>query len=102
MASSSALHVASEHTVTLVDSCVLLDILTDDPKWVDWSDDALADARDLGATAINPIIYAEVAGGFCTIEALDDALPESELGRADLRCPAGFVASKAFVAYRRR
>ncbi|QIS24138.1 PIN domain-containing protein [Nocardia terpenica] len=88
--------------VTLVDSCVLLDILTDDPAWADWSDDALAAARDAGATVINPIIYAEVAGGFETIEDLDAALPESELERLDLPYQAGFVASKAFVAYRRR
>ncbi len=102
MASSSALRAVSEHAVTLVDSCVLLDILTDDPRWAQWSDDALADARDLGATVINPIIYGEVAGGFDAIEELDDALPESELGRMDLPYSAGFVASKAFVAYRRR
>lgn len=102
MASSSALRVVSERPVTLVDSGVLLDVLTDDPKWADWSDDALAEARDLGAAVINPIIYAEVAGGFDTIEELDDALPESELERMDLPYAAGFVASKAFVAYRRR
>lgn len=87
---------------TLVDSCVLLDILTDDPHWADWSDDALALARDSGPAVINPIIYAEVAGGFDTIEALDEALPETELGRVALPSEAGFLASKAFVASRRR
>ncbi|MFI1920144.1 type II toxin-antitoxin system VapC family toxin [Nocardia sp. NPDC020380] len=91
-----------DNAVTLVDSCVLLDILTDDPKWAEWSDDALATARDLGPTVINPIIFAEVAGGFDTIEELDAALPESDLLREDLPYAAGFVASKAFVAYRRR
>ncbi|MDO3647191.1 type II toxin-antitoxin system VapC family toxin [Nocardia mangyaensis] len=101
--SGRALRLAPEQQpVTLVDSCVLLDVLTDDPKWADWSDDALAEARDAGLTVINPIIYAEVAGGFDTIEALDDALPESELERVPLPFQAGFVASKAFVAYRRR
>ncbi len=87
---------------TLVDSCVLLDILTDDPTWADWSDDALASARDDGAIAINPIIYAEVAGGFDSIEELDEALPEAEFDRLALPYEAGFLASKAFVAYRRR
>ncbi|WP_203217960.1 type II toxin-antitoxin system VapC family toxin [Nocardia terpenica] len=100
--SSRQLRAVSDGLVTLVDSCVLLDILTDDPAWADWSDDALAAARDAGATVINPIIYAEVAGGFETIEDLDAALPESELERLDLPYQAGFVASKAFVAYRRR
>jgi predicted nucleic acid-binding protein len=30
---------------TLIDSSVLLDILTEDPTWLDWSSDALAHAR---------------------------------------------------------
>ncbi|AEF38528.1 hypothetical protein [Hoyosella subflava] len=81
---------------------MLLDVLTDDPNWADWSDDALAEARDPGPIVINPIIYAEVADGFDTIEELDNALPESELERVDLPYAAGFVASKAFVAYRHR
>lgn len=33
---------------TLVDTNVLLDILTDDLKWADWSGSALAEARDAG------------------------------------------------------
>lgn len=61
--------------VTLVDTCVLLDILVDDPKWADWSGRALADARDAGELAINPIIYAEVAAGFDTVESSDESLP---------------------------
>jgi predicted nucleic acid-binding protein len=88
--------------VTLVDTCVLLDILTDDPKWADWSGRALADARDAGELAINPIIYAEVAAGFDTIEGLDEALPVSDFPRLSLPYPAGFLASKAFLAYRKR
>jgi predicted nucleic acid-binding protein len=88
--------------VTLVDSCVLLDILTDDPKWGDWSTSALADARDDGHLAINPIIYAEVSTGFDTIEELDTVLPESEIKREPLPYQAGFIAAKAFLTYRKR
>lgn len=102
MASSRPLRAVPEPPTTLVDSCVLLDVLTNDPTWAKWSDEALAEARDQGATVINPIIYAEVAGGFDTIEELDEALPASELPRLDLPYAAGFVASKAFLAYRRR
>ncbi|MGV9582448.1 type II toxin-antitoxin system VapC family toxin [Nocardia farcinica] len=102
MSSRGALRLLGERPVTLVDSCVLLDILTDDPTWADWSDDMLAAAREAGATVINPIIYAEIACGFETLEDLDDALPENELERLPLPFEAGFVASKAFLAYRRR
>ena len=102
MANEPVLRAVPDRPITLVDSCVLLDVLTDDPTWADWSDDALARARDLGSVIINPIVYAEVAAGFDTIEDLDAALPESELGREDLPYAAGFVAGKAFVAYRRK
>jgi predicted nucleic acid-binding protein len=88
--------------VTLVDTSVLLDVLTDDRKWADWSEDAIADARDAGALAINPIIYAEVSAGFDTIEALDEALPADEFTREPLPYQAGFVAVRAFINYRRR
>lgn len=103
MASSrAAIRPVPDLPITLVDSCVLLDVLTDDPTWADWSDDALAEAREAGPTAINPIIYAEVAGGFDAIEDLDEAMPADELKRLPLPYEAGFVASKAFIAYRRK
>lgn len=105
VASSSQLRVVETGTVpavTLVDTSVLLDVLTDDPKWADWSEDAIAEARDTGELAINPIIYAEVSAGFDTIEALDDALPAADFVRKPLPYQAGFVAARAFVAYRRR
>lgn len=55
-----------------------------------------------GRLAINPIIYAEVSTGFDTIEALDDALPVSNFQREILPYDAGFLAAKAFLAYRKR
>jgi hypothetical protein len=48
--------VASEPTVTLVDSSVILDVLTDDPTWGKCSAEALAKARDAGRLVINPIV----------------------------------------------
>lgn len=80
-------------TVTLVDSNVLLDIATEDPKWSSWSEDALIDAADNGALAINPIIYAEVSVGFTTIEDLDDAIPPETFTR--MRCPSKLVSWRA-------
>jgi predicted nucleic acid-binding protein len=106
VASSARLQLAVESTgrlaVTLVDSSVLLDVLTDDPTWADWAKGALADARDAGELAINPIIYAEVSAGFDTVEDLDDALLVTDFVREPLPYQAGFVASRAFVAYRKR
>lgn len=56
--------------VTLVDSNVLLDIITDDPTWARWSGDALTACRDEGTLVINPIIYAEVSVRFSQVEEL--------------------------------
>jgi predicted nucleic acid-binding protein len=88
--------------VTLVDSNVLLDVLTDDRTWATWSGEALARALDEGRVVIDPIVYAEVSVGLARIEDLDDVLPASQFIRDPLPYPAGFVAGKAFVAYRRR
>ncbi len=39
----------------LVDSNVLLDVITDDPTWCSWSSRALADAASTAGVAINPV-----------------------------------------------
>lgn len=87
--------------VTLVDSNVLLDVVTDDAVWGEWSAAALAAAFDEGDVVINPIVYAEVSVGFDRIEDLDAILPTSQFVREPLPYSAGFLAGKAFLAYRR-
>ena len=86
----------------LVDSNVLLDILTEDPRWCAWSAEALAEHADREVLAINPIIYAEVSIGFVRIEELEDALPASTFHRLALPWEAAFLAGKCFRTYRRR
>lgn len=87
---------------TLVDSNVILDVLSEHGEWTDWSAAMLADAGHRGRLIINPLIYAEVSAGFTRIEDLDDALPASWFVREPLPWPAGFMAGKACVASRRR
>lgn len=82
---------------TLVDTNVLIDVITGDPRWGAWSADALASAADTGTLAINPIICSELAAGFARIEDLDAAVPAEIYRRDDLPWPAGFLASRAFV-----
>lgn len=81
---------------------MILDVLTDDPTWAAWSADALAEARDAGELAINPIVYAEVSAAFERIEDVEDAIPAADFLRLELPYPAGFLAGRAFLAYRRR
>lgn len=87
---------------TLVDSVVILDVVTEDPAWSQWSENALARARDEGDLVINPIVYAEVSVGFDQIEDLDDAVPAEDFRREELPYEAGFLAGKAFLVYRKR
>ena len=86
---------------TLVDSNVLLDLFTEDPRWCDWSETQLTDALDRAVTLINPIIYAEISIGFERIEELEQALP-ADIEREALPWEAAFLAGKCFVEYRRR
>lgn len=59
----------------LVDSNVILDILTNDPNWFDWSALQLTTYAGQDQLAINPIIYAEIAVGFPREQELITALP---------------------------
>lgn len=84
----------------IVDSNVLLDIVTDDPAWGPWSSGSLARAADEAVLVINALIYAEVSIGFASIEALEEALPLSLYRREHLPFEAAFLAGKAFQRYR--
>ena len=86
----------------LVDSNVIIDVLTQDPRWRRWSQAALIDAADRDEIAINPIIYAEIASGFATMAELDHHLGADSFRRLAMPYAAGFVAGRAFVEYRRR
>ena len=87
---------------TLVDSNVLLDVITEDAEWFDWSAAALARAADTSPLVINPIVYAEVAARFARIEDLEEALPREYYERRALPWDAAFLAGQCFVKYRRR
>ena len=92
---------AAIRPATLVDSCVLLDVITGDDEWADWSANQIASAMDAGRLVINPLIYAEVSVGYETVEELDELLPVSDYEREPLPHVAGFAAGKAFLRYRR-
>jgi hypothetical protein len=45
--------VAAVRLATLVDSCVLLDVITDDEQWAGWSAEQIATAVDTGRVVTN-------------------------------------------------
>jgi len=74
----------------LVDSNILLDILTDDPRWADWSAQQIQDLADQASLVINPLIYAEVSVGFERNEEVEEALPSAFFRREALPWDAAF------------
>jgi predicted nucleic acid-binding protein len=85
-----------------VDSNVLLDVFTEDVDWLPWSARAIESAGSRGSLIVNPIVYAEVAVGFATIEELDQGLRSDFYEREPLPWEAAFLAGRAFLIYRRR
>ena len=86
----------------LVDTNVLIDVLADDPDWVQWSLTQLRHRAQLTPLAINPIIYAELSVAFSSIEELDASLATMRLHQLEIPRPALFLAGKAFLHYRQR
>jgi predicted nucleic acid-binding protein len=84
-----------------VDSNILLDIMTEDPRWFAWSSETLARCADNSSLVINPIVYAEISIRFKAIEDQEDALPNSMIERRDIPWAATFLAGKCFMKYRR-
>ena len=89
-------------TDVLVDSNVILDILTQDPSWYTWSEQQLIQCAALGELVINPIIYAEVSISFASADEADHVLNQGFFRLEPLPYEAAFQAGQAFLAYRRR
>lgn len=86
----------------LIDTNVLLDIVTDDPAWADWSQQQLNAAALRDRLAINPVVYAEFSSRFTQIEDLDAMLTSAEIVIAEMPRSASFLAGQVFKTYRRR
>src|SRR5688500_4408489 len=85
----------------MLDSNVLLDIVTADVTWLSWSTEQFRKATAEGPVLINPIIYAELAPAFDSQAALDRWLRPTLFRRLALPYDAGYRASQAFSEYRR-
>jgi len=87
--------------VTLVDTNVLLDLVTDDPVSADWSIQQLELASVSGPLCINDVVYAELSVRYERIEALDAFVDQAGLKLTPFPRAALFLAGKAFTRYRR-
>ncbi len=74
----------------LVDTNMLVDVLQDDPQWIDWSIGQLRAQSKIRRLAINPIIYGELSLTFATVEALDQTVADLGLLMIEIPRPALF------------
>lgn len=86
--------------MTLVDTNVLFDLITDDPEWSHWSALQLERLGSTSALIINDVIYAELSARFVKIEAVDDFVSGSGLVHGAMPRGALFLAAKAHNLYR--
>ena len=86
--------------MTLIDSNVLLDLMTDDKRWADWSQAQLEQASSAGPLIINNVIYAEISTRRSTVEALDAMLRDLDIDLVAIPRTALFLAGKAYLRYR--
>ena len=84
----------------LVDSNIWIDVIQEDPIWLDWSLAQLQQARATNRVVINPIIYAELAPTYDEPEQLDHFLKVAKAALQPLPRPAAYAAGRAFLQYR--
>jgi predicted nucleic acid-binding protein len=88
--------------VILVDSNILIDIFTNDPRWMRWSRMSVEAATATERTVVNQVVVAEVAPRFASLQLFVDRLNLAEVEFADLSNDAAYCAGLAFLEYRRR
>ncbi|MDL1963061.1 MAG: PIN domain-containing protein [Deltaproteobacteria bacterium] len=84
-----------------VDSCILLDLFTDDPNWADWSENILDKYSQTNTLYINSIVYTEVSIGFNKIEEVEKAISQLSIKVLEIPREALFLTGKVFLKYRK-
>lgn len=87
--------------MTFIDTNVLVDWISDDPHWADWSIAQMRLAVLRGPLFINDIVYAELSARYDTKEHLDEFVEGFGLESLQPSRDALFLAGKAFIRYRR-
>ena len=86
--------------MTLVDTNVLLDLVTNNGDWADWSQHQLEAAAVRGPVLINDVVYAEFSVGFLRMEEVNEVLALAQVETASVPREALFLAGKVFQRYR--
>jgi predicted nucleic acid-binding protein len=86
--------------MTLVDSNVLIDTLTNDPVWYRWSAERLVECARLGVLLINDIVYAKLSAQIDTETQLLRLLAIFDVEFTRIPTEALFMAGKTHYRYR--
>jgi predicted nucleic acid-binding protein len=86
--------------MTLVDSNVLLDILTRTPDWWQWSLRQFEQAALSGPLVINDVVYTEVSTRYPSVDAVDSILRDLGVDLVAMPRAALFLAGKTYLRYR--
>ncbi len=84
-----------------VDSCVLLDLFTDDPSWGEWSENILEKYSQTNTLYINSIVYTEISIGFNKIEEVEKAISELNIKVLEIPREGLFLTGKTYLKYRK-
>ena len=85
----------------LVDSNVLIDVMTQDAQWCDWSMAHLRSQKARDKLTINHVIYAEISVAYDSVAELDSFLKPAGIAVSPISNQAAFLASRAFMRYRK-
>ena len=86
--------------MVLVDSNVLIDVISEDPVWCEWSLAQLRLAKAQDKLTINAMVFAEIAVAYDSVEELESFLRPTGILVSPLTTQAAFLASRAFMRYR--
>ncbi len=84
-----------------IDSCILLDLFTDDSTWGDWSENILDRYSQTNSLYINSIVYTEISIGFTNIEEVEKAISVLNIKVLEMPREALFLTGKVFLKYRK-
>lgn len=87
--------------IVLVDANVVLDVVTDDPTWYDWSVGQLNRLALNNRLAINDVVFAELANSFERFEEVDATIEGMALQVRPMPHAALFLAGKVHQRYRK-
>jgi len=88
--------------VIFVDSNVLIDVLTPDQDWRDWSRGQITELIKDDDLVVNSVVVAELASNFPDLEGLLGWFSAIPLAVRPLDEEVAFLAGQAFRVYRRR